>query len=205
MLCACLAAGRKIGGLDPIDKAVLKALRQYGQAKRAIPRYRVLQFTPFNAVSKYVAAVVQGPDNEKITCVKGAPTAVMQMVASESSVDPGIASEWKRVVAEFAERGFRSLGVARKREGKAWELLGVLSCSDPLRHDTADVVTEARKLGVRIKMLTGDALGIARETSRQLGLGQKIHGSEGLDLVGGVPAKSSAYDFIEAADGFAEV
>ena len=205
MLCACLAASRKIGGLDPIDKAFLKALKQYGPARRAISRFRVLQLTSFDSVSKHVAAVVQGPDGEEITCVKGAPAVVMKIVSGESKVDPSVAKEYNQVVADFAGRGFRALGVARKRKGKTWELLGIMPCLDPPRHDTADVINEAKRLGVKIKMLTGDAIGIAKETSRQLGIGPKIHNAEGLELEEDVPAKSSTYDFVEAADGFAEV
>ena len=55
-------------------------------------------------------------------------------------------------------------------------------------------------------MLTGDAVGIARETSRQLGLGTNVYNAERLGLGGGgeMPG-SEVYDFVEAADGFAEV
>jgi H+-transporting ATPase len=77
---------------------------------------------------------------------------------------------------------------------------------DPPRHDTAKTVNEAQHLGLSIKMLTGDAVGIARETSRQLGLGTNIYDAERLGLGGGgdMPG-SEVYDFVEAADGFAEV
>jgi H+-transporting ATPase len=55
-------------------------------------------------------------------------------------------------------------------------------------------------------MLTGDSVGIARETSRQLGLGTNIFDAEKLGLGGGgeMPG-SEVYDFVEAANGFAEV
>ena len=55
-------------------------------------------------------------------------------------------------------------------------------------------------------MLTGDAVGIARETSRQLGLGTNVYNAERLGLGGGgnMPG-SEVYDLVEAADGFAEV
>lgn len=81
-----------------------------------------------------------------------------------------------------------------------------MPCSDPPRHDTAKTVHEAKTLGLSIKMLTGDAVGIARETSRQLGLGTNIYNAERLGLSGGgdMPG-SEVYDFVEAADGFAEV
>lgn len=81
-----------------------------------------------------------------------------------------------------------------------------MPCSDPPRHDTYRTVHEAKNLGLSIKMLTGDAVGIARETSRQLGLGTNVYNAERLGLGGGgdMPG-SEVYDFVEAADGFAEV
>ena len=57
-----------------------------------------------------------------------------------------------------------------------------------------------------MKMLTGDAVGIARETARQLGLGTNIYNAERLGVTGaGEMPGSEVNDFVEAADGFAEV
>ena len=93
----------------------------------------------------------------------------------DGSVPHEVELAYKNKVAEFATRGFRSLGVARKREDERWEILGIMPCSDPPRHDTYRTINEAKSLGLSIKMLTGDAVGIARETSRQLGLGKNKH------------------------------
>ncbi|KAF8540800.1 plasma membrane ATPase [Trichophaea hybrida] len=206
MLTACLAASRKKKGLDAIDKAFLKSLRFYPRAKNVLSRYKVLEFFPFDPVSKKVTAVVQSPQGERIICVKGAPLFVLRTVEEDHPVPEDIANNYKNKVAEFATRGFRSLGVARKRGEGHWEILGIMPCSDPPRHDTAKTVHEAKGLGLSIKMLTGDAVGIARETSRQLGLGTNIYNAEKLGLSGGgdMPG-SEVYDFVEAADGFAEV
>ncbi|KAF8245802.1 plasma membrane ATPase [Wilcoxina mikolae CBS 423.85] len=206
MLTACLAASRKKKGLDAIDKAFLKSLRFYPRAKNVLSRYKVLEFFPFDPVSKKVTAVVQSPQGERIICVKGAPLFVLRTVEEDHPVPEDIANDYKNKVAEFATRGFRSLGVARKRGEGHWEILGIMPCSDPPRHDTAKTVHEAKGLGLSIKMLTGDAVGIARETSRQLGLGTNIYNAEKLGLSGGgdMPG-SEVYDFVEAADGFAEV
>lgn len=206
MLTACLAASRKKKGLDAIDKAFLKSLRYYPRAKGVLSRYKVLQFYPFDPVSKKVTAVVESPQGERIVCVKGAPLFVLRTVEEDHPVDEQIANDYKNKVAEFATRGFRSLGVARKRGEGHWEILGIMPCSDPPRHDTARTINEAKSLGLSIKMLTGDAVGIARETSRQLGLGTNIYNAERLGLGGGgdMPG-SEVYDFVEAADGFAEV
>ncbi|KAF6809015.1 Plasma membrane ATPase 1 [Colletotrichum sojae] len=207
MLTACLAASRKKKGMDAIDKAFLKSLRFYPRAKSVLSKYQVLEFYPFDPVSKKVTAIVVSPTGEKITCVKGAPLFVLKTVEQDSPIPDEVDQAYKNKVAEFATRGFRSLGVARKRgDDGAWEILGIMPCSDPPRHDTARTVNEAKGLGLSIKMLTGDAVGIARETSRQLGLGTNIYNAERLGLGGGgdMPG-SEVYDFVEAADGFAEV
>lgn len=206
MLTACLAASRKKKGIDAIDKAFLRALRKYPRAKSALPKYRVVEFHPFDPVSKKVRAIVESPQGERIICVKGSPLFVLKTVEEDHPIPDEIDLAYKNKVAEFATRGFRSLGVARKRGEGSWEILGIMPCSDPPRHDTARTVNEAKTLGLSIKMLTGDAVGIARETSRQLGLGTNIYNAERLGLGGGgdMPG-SEVYDFVEAADGFAEV
>jgi H+-transporting ATPase len=206
MLTACLAASRKKKGIDAIDKAFLKALKYYPRAKGVLSKYKVVDFHPFDPVSKKVQAVVESPQGERITCVKGAPLFVLKTVEEDHGVPADIDEAYKNKVAEFATRGFRSLGVARKREGSPWEILGIMPCSDPPRHDTYRTISEAKTLGLSIKMLTGDAVGIARETSRQLGLGTNVYNAERLGLGGGgeMPG-SEVYDFVEAADGFAEV
>ncbi|RYP40152.1 hypothetical protein DL767_001867 [Monosporascus sp. MG133] len=206
MLTACLAASRKKKGMDAIDKAFLKSLRYYPRAKSVLSKYTVKEFYPFDPVSKKVTAVVESPQGERITCVKGAPLFVLKTVEEDHPIPEQIDQDYKNKVAEFATRGFRSLGVARKRGEGAWEILGIMPCSDPPRHDTARTINEAKRLGLSIKMLTGDAVGIARETSRQLGLGTNVYNAERLGLGGGgdMPG-SEVYDFVEAADGFAEV
>ncbi|KAI9836191.1 MAG: plasma membrane H+-ATPase [Sarea resinae] len=206
MLTACLAASRKKKGIDAIDKAFLKSLRYYPRAKGVLSKYKVLEFHPFDPVSKKVQAIVESPQGERIICVKGAPLFVLKTVEEDHPIPEEVDQAYKNKVAEFATRGFRSLGVARKRGEGSWEILGIMPCSDPPRHDTARTINEAKTLGLSIKMLTGDAVGIARETSRQLGLGTNVYNAERLGLGGGgeMPG-SEVYDFVEAADGFAEV
>ena len=80
----------------------------------------------------------------------------------------------------------------------------VLSLFDPPREDAAATIATAEKMGVKIKMVTGDALAIAMETAKKLGMGTNI-----LDATGFGRCKTEGdcvgTDSIEKADGFAQV
>ncbi|KAL7422606.1 hypothetical protein Q5752_003254 [Cryptotrichosporon argae] len=199
MAVAVLASSHNVKMLDPIDKVTIVGLKDYPKAQEMLKSgWKTSKFTPFDPVSKRITAEVS-KDGKRFTCAKGAPNAILKL----SKFEPQTVAEYREVAQGFATRGFRSLGVAVKEEGKDWELLGMLCMFDPPRGDTAKTIAEAGDLGIHVKMLTGDAVAIAKETCKQLGLGTNVYDSE--KLIGGGMAGSDIRDFIEAADGFAEV
>jgi len=109
-----------------------------------------------------------------------------------------------RAVNDFAARGFRSLGVARTEADGSWQLIGVLPLFDPPREDAKETVATAIQMGVKITMVTGDALAIARETAKTLGMGANI--LDGASLGDANRDETAAVTkSIENADGFAQV
>ncbi|KAJ3086869.1 plasma membrane H+-ATPase [Quaeritorhiza haematococci] len=205
ILACALASSRTKKGLDAIDKTVMMALLDHPLARKEFKRYKTLQFQPFDPVTKRIVAVVQDSNGVNVTCVKGAPHSVLKFVEEDhhTALDRQVVKAYNDKVAEFASRGFRSLGAAWKRGDDPWQILGILCLFDPPRDDTAPTVTEAKDLGLKVKMLTGDAVGIARETARQLRLGTNVYNTKW--LVDGSMSGSELYDFVVAADGFAEV
>jgi H+-transporting ATPase len=107
-------------------------------------------------------------------------------------------------VDDFAARGFRSLGVARTDDVGDWHFLGVLPLFDPPREDAASTIATARAMGITVKMVTGDALAIAKETAKKVGLGTDILDAAGLGEVKKTETEAVGRS-IEAADGFAQV
>ena len=87
-------------------------------------------------------------------------------------------------VEELGSRGIRSLALARmdNEDGK-WKFLGILTFSDPPRPDTKFTIDKCHQYGVRVKMITGDHLVIAKETARVLGMGPKIFTAAGLPVL----------------------
>jgi H+-transporting ATPase len=153
------AAACDEAGADPIDLAILA--RQPGTSRPAR-----LSFVPFDPTTKRASAVVQ-IGGEALTIVKGAPLAVGGLVHSaplDSEPRP-------------AEEGERLLAVA-VGQGSELRLAGHLGFRDPLRDDSKDVVRALGELGVRVLMITGDALPTAAAVARELELGARVCGRE---------------------------
>lgn len=199
MACAALASSHNLKNLDPIDKITILTLKRYPKAREILQQgWKTVKYTPFDPVSKRITteATLKG---EKWTFCKGAPKAVLSI----ASCDEATAKHYRDTAADFARRGFRSLGVASKRGEEPWKVIGMLPMFDPPRDDTAHTILEAQNLGLSVKMLTGDAIAIAKETCKLLALGTKVYNSQRL-IAGGVSG-ATQYDLVEKADGFAEV
>ncbi|EIM19139.1 plasma-membrane proton-e [Wallemia mellicola] len=201
MMCvAALASSHNVKSLDPIDKITISTLKEYPRATDMLKTGWVTKdFRPFDPVSKRITSIVER-DGVTYTCAKGAPNSILKMCATP----PQVAQAFRDQTMEFASRGFRSLGVSVQEGNGDWQVLGLLPMFDPPRHDTAATVGEAIKLGVGVKMLTGDAVAIAKETCKMLGMGTNVYDSHRL-IGGGSMAGSEMHDFIENADGFGEV
>jgi H+-transporting ATPase len=183
---------------DPIDLAVLSGLRDHD----APAGNTIEHFQPFDPVSKRTEASVKGPGAEAFAVTKGATQVILALVGDGGGAQ--VEAQAEKAVADFAARGFRSLGVARRDGGGDWRLLGVLPLYDPPREDSASTIAAAQQMGVDVKMITGDQLAIAREIAHQLNLGPKI-------VNAAVFSEARAHEegqlseAIENADGFAQV
>ncbi|KAI0467432.1 E1-E2 ATPase-domain-containing protein [Xylaria cf. heliscus] len=199
MAVAALASSHNVASLDPIDKVTITTLKRYPKAREILRQgWKTDKFTPFDPVSKRITSYCR-LGNDRYICAKGAPRAILAL----AEVDQETSKNYNMKAREFAQRGFRSLGVAYKKDDEPWVLLGLLSMFDPPREDTAQTIIEAAHLGVPVKMLTGDALAIAKETCKMLGLGTKVYNSERL-IHGGLTG-TVQHDLVQRADGFAEV
>jgi H+-transporting ATPase len=181
---------------DPIDLAVLAGLAD----KQVLQGYQVVHFLPFDPVHKRTEAAVKAADGKPFKVTKGAPQVILKLADDAGQVKPAV----EQAVNDFAARGYRSLGVARADGEGPWRFLGVLPLSDPPRDDAKATIATARQMGVAVKMVTGDALAIAKETAKKVGLGADILDAAGLGDVKHEETAAAA-ESIEGADGFAQV
>eukprot|EP00742_Colponemidia_sp_Colp-10_P006463 GILJ01006924.1.p1 GENE.GILJ01006924.1~~GILJ01006924.1.p1 ORF type:complete len:956 (+),score=175.50 GILJ01006924.1:359-2869(+) len=197
ILTAALAAKRMEEGQDAIDSCVTKSCKD----KSLLNRFKEHHFVPFDPISKRTEATVESPDGLVFQVSKGAPQVILAMSANMDLIQESV----QHSVNEFAERGYRTLGVARTDDSGRWIMLGLLPLYDPPRIDTAETLRKAGKLGIGVKMITGDQSAIARETSRRLGMGTNIFNTDCFTESISAFEQSRLSDLIEQADGFAEV
>jgi len=181
---------------DTIDLAVLGGIKD----KKELKGYKVTHFMPFDPVHKRTEAEVKASDGKAFKVTKGAPQVILEL----TKISGKVKTEIEKAVTEFASRGYRSLGVAKAEGDGKWEFVGVLPLYDPPRKDAEETIATARAMGVTIKMVTGDALDIARETAKKLGMGTNILDAASLGDSNKKESKT-AIASIEKADGFAQV
>jgi H+-transporting ATPase len=181
---------------DPIDQAVLGGLED----TKVLQAYTVTHFEPFDPVHKRTEANVTAADGTTFRVTKGAPQVILALAANAAQITPAT----DKAVNDFAARGFRSLGVARADGDGDWQFVGVLPLFDPPRDDAAATIATAAAMGVTVKMVTGDALAIAKETATKIGLGTNILDAAALGQTKKNETAAVA-ESILAADGFAQV
>ncbi|CAB4297148.1 unnamed protein product [Prunus armeniaca] len=193
---------------DAIDAAIVGMLADPKEARAGI---REVHFLPFNPVDKRTALTYIDSDGNWHRASKGAPEQILALCNCKEDFKKRVHA----VIDKFAERGLRSLAVARQQvpektkesPGTPWQFVGLLPLFDPPRHDSADTIRRALNLGVNVKMITGDQLAIGKETGRRLGMGTNMYPSSALlgqDKDASI-ASLPVDELIEKADGFAGV
>jgi len=183
---------------DAIDQAILAGLKN----QDILNTYRQSQYVPFDPIHKRTEATITNTHGATFLVTKGAPQVVMEI----SQLTDQETQQAQQAVDNFAEQGYRTLGVAcKKSDSEPWQFLGIISLFDPPREDSAETIANAQSYGVNMKILTGDNQAIAKQISRKLGLGTNILPAHSLYLDHDGRRNSSDGECIEKMDGFSEV
>lgn len=166
---------------NPTEGALLLWLRERG-ANYAELREKAgrLDEVPFSTERKYMATIVKSADGRRILYVKGAPEIVFAMCSDTAGVT---GKEVDARLLAYQSMAMRTLGLAYRvladgeqpvRDGKLVEnnltFLGIVAISDPVRADVPDAVREVTDAGIKVKIVTGDTPGTAKEIGRQIHL-----------------------------------
>ncbi len=189
---------------NPTEGALLLWLTERGADYQSLrdnaPRVDEL---PFTTERKFMATVVKSSTGKNILYVKGAPEIVFGMCKDTAGVTK---AEIDAQLLEYQNMAMRTLGFAYQElpEGKdviidnklvadGLIFLGIVAISDPVRSDVPAAVQEVTDAGIKVKIVTGDTPGTAKEIGRQIGLWNDDKDSD-RNIITGV-------EFAELTDG----
>jgi len=181
---------------DPIDLAFINAAKQ---RKIPINNFQQKSFTPFDPKTRRTEALVSD-GNMEFKVVKGAVHVITELCGLSGDSLKAVDEE----VNELTHRGYRTIAVAKSTGNGSFELVGLAALYDPPRPDAKELIQKLKSLGISVKMMTGDALPIAKKVAMEVGLGDDIvRASELKELIKDNPSKAA--DIAEKCSGFAEV
>ncbi|MGA2297286.1 MAG: plasma-membrane proton-efflux P-type ATPase [FCB group bacterium] len=183
-------------GMDLIDLAVINYAEKSGVS---FNDYKQVSYTPFEPSTKRTEATIEA-GGKRFRAVKGAAQVIISLC---HDVDKGTLDEVNKTLDSFSKKGYRTIAVARS-DGDDFnnlKLTGLIPLADPPRPDSKNMIDQARKLGLKPMMLTGDSIDIAKEISNQIGIGNNIIRME--DIKDLSPDKQ--LKLVSECDGFAEI
>ncbi|MDE5586543.1 MAG: calcium-translocating P-type ATPase, PMCA-type [Muribaculaceae bacterium] len=166
---------------NPTEGALLLWLTERGVDYAALRAKAVrVDELPFTTERKYMATVVKSSTGKNILYVKGAPEIVFGMCSDTAGVSK---AEIDAQLLEYQNMAMRTLGFAYmevpegldvivdgKVKAEGLKFLGIVAISDPVRADVPDAVREVTDAGIKVKIVTGDTPGTAKEIGRQVGI-----------------------------------
>jgi H+-transporting ATPase len=181
---------------DPIDIAFIESAKREGLP---IGDYKQTSFVPFDARTRRTEATLQ-KDGETFGVMKGA----VRIIGTACGLNETEEKQLEEQTQEYALKGYRTLAVAKTNNNEKPTLVGLAMLYDMPRPDSKQLIQELNKLGISVKMLTGDALPIAKETAKNVGLGENITLASSLKADMKTDALL-AEEEAQQSDGFAEV
>ena len=183
-------------GMDLIDMAVIEYAKNAGIASDT---YKQISYTPFDPSTKRTESIIE-TDGKQFRAVKGATQIVISLCRD---TDRKILDEASKTIDGFSAKGNKTIAVARSDNDDVnnLKLVGVISLTDPPRTDSKTMIEQARLLGIKPMMLTGDSINIAKEISGEVGIGTAIIRMDSIKDLG----IDKQLETVSACDGFAEI
>jgi H+-transporting ATPase len=180
---------------DPIDIAFLAAS---AEAHISLDIYSQTQFVPFDPKTRMTEATIQ-KSGEPFFVGKGS----FDSICSSCNLSDKETKELFKHAEALASKGLRVIAVAKGNDRCRLRFVGLAGVADRVREDSRGTLDKIRDLGVSVKMLTGDALPIAKNIAQQVGLGDKITRMSKLEKM--QSQREILDSTVEESDGIAEI
>jgi H+-transporting ATPase len=180
---------------DAIDNAILTKAHADNKIQKQLENFNITNFTPFDPITKRTESkVLDKNSNHSLLVSKGAPQVIIGMVNDEKN------DLFLEKVDDYAAMGYRMIAVALNKN-EHWQLVGLIPLFDPPREDSRETLNKASKMGILVKMVTGDNKAIARQIAQKLGMGDRIVNGDRLETV----TNHNLEALVENSEGFSQV
>ncbi|OGZ62942.1 MAG: hypothetical protein A2639_01480 [Candidatus Staskawiczbacteria bacterium RIFCSPHIGHO2_01_FULL_34_27] len=183
---------KKLQNLNPFDTAL--SLRAGHSTLKDIKKFKVISELPFDSSRMRYSIIVEDKKGELVLITKGAPEVILKLCSK--FISGYTRNEIKEDIAKEGQDGKRSLAVAFKKLGKVkgkesiakdlltsampkalqagdekgLTFLGHFIFEDPLKSTAEEAIRLAKKLGIKVKVITGDSKEVAGFVSKKTGL-----------------------------------
>lgn len=176
---AWLNASMQQGFNNPIDVAICSSYK--GPANT----FTVQAEIPYDFIRKRLTIQVKN-DSQNLAITKGALNVILAICTQAEAPDGKLVNidDYKKDIVDqyqqLSNAGYRTLGVAYKPAGAAHNFtrddekemifLGFITLFDPPKAGVADILINLDKLGVKLKIITGDNALVAKSLALQVGI-----------------------------------
>ncbi|MDO9116589.1 MAG: magnesium-translocating P-type ATPase [Nitrospira sp.] len=174
-----LNATFETGFINPLDEAIRT------QCIRDLSGYTKLDEVPYDFLRKRLSILVASPITH-LLITKGAVEPMLAVCTRAELPDGSTATMETRIdqirqqFEEMNRQGLRTLGLAIRDMGETSHIgkeqetemtfLGLMVFADPVKPDMAQTIASLRRLGVSLKIITGDHHLVAAHVSQQVGM-----------------------------------
>lgn len=201
MLCNDAVVGKhKVEG-NIVDRAIWESEKKNAVLEE-YNTYEIIDRNEFDFTRRRMSAVVKGPDGKKHLIVKGALESIVQVVTKvringeDVTLDhKGHMEEYLEKINKYRSQGYTTISIAAKEwnndqstkeDETGLTLLGFMIFIDPPRKSAKSSLAKMQKLGVEIKILSGDDPLVTEAICRKVNfkiLGGKILTGDELDAM----------------------
>ena len=160
---------------NPFDIAIFQKTKK--EERLILKKYKLLFEIPFDPKRKMNSVLIEGENKNKILILRGAPEEILERCLEiEGNLNK---EEIEKNLKKEGEEGKRILAIAYKffdkeeyseEDERNLKFLGYITFLDPLKKTAKATLELAKKLGVQIKILTGDAPEVAGKVANDVRL-----------------------------------
>jgi len=172
-----------------LDTAILKHAKK-NNFDNIVKDFHKIDELPFDFKRKRLSIIVENERHEKILICKGAVDEVLNICnyyhldKKEHLLDVKIKEKIQQMNEKFSKEGFRVMAVAYRQINGKYEqniaqyennlvFSGLMTFLDPPKVTAKETIKELKKLGVEVKILTGDNELITNKIANDVGIAVK--------------------------------